>query len=663
MDFGVYLVMLRATKQDGAPGARVSMNRLRARKPNRRRRRPTRVWLHVLPDDRWFHVAQGETIWEALQPTDVELEGDCYGLGRCGRCKVKVLSEIEEPSDAEKALLDEDELEQGIRLACRTPIVRDLVISTREEEMTAAEYFSILTTSHVLSERYIPQDQLDPLIDKRLVTLPFSLQHEGLSDLDLIKLGLGPEYQDLQASLHCLRTLRDDLEEGRFRGVAVLHDHCLMDWQGEGHLDRRYGLVFDLGTSTLVGKLFSLVDGSEVAVGSALNSQKRYGSDLISRLQYCQDHPRGLKTMQSLILKDLNQITANLLETAAVDPVDIFVAVASGNTTMQHLLLGLSPAGIAQAPFSPVVTDGLVLNAADVGLQLHPAALLYTMPMKSGYIGGDLLSFIIASGVAEQQDQIILGLDMGTNGEVFLGNGKRLLTCSAAAGPALEGARITHGMTGRAGAIEGVAFEEGNLRFRVIGNVRPEGICGSGLVDLVAVLLECGIIDGEGLIGHSAQEEYSDLNSRVIARGGVNSFLVASAEESAHEKPIYLTQRDVREFQLAKGAIAAGIRTLMDELGIGVPDIGRVYLAGALGNYIDRHGAMRTGLMPRVDADIVQSLGNAASTGAAMVLMVRQYWQTAADLVRFIEHVELSWRADFNQYFVEHMGFPGDHTG
>ncbi|MFU8796643.1 MAG: ASKHA domain-containing protein, partial [Dehalococcoidia bacterium] len=415
--------------------------------------------------------------------------------------------------------------------------------------------------------------------------------------------------------------------------------------------------VYDLGTSTVVGKLFSLLDGSEVAVSSCLNSQKRHGSDVISRLQYCQEHPRGMRRLQSLMLKDLNQLTANLLSIAGIEPDEVFVAVAAGNTTMQHLLLGLSPVGIAQAPFSPVVTDGLVVSAAATGLKLNPSALLYTMPMKSGYIGGDLLSFIMTSGVAEQKDEIILGLDLGTNGEVFLGNGERLLTCSAAAGPALEGARISHGMIARAGAIEGASFENGEIQYRVIGNVKPEGICGSGLVDLVAVLLDCGIIDEDGLIHPSRQKRARDLNTRVIARAGVKAFLVASAEESSLNKPIYLTQKDVREFQLAKGAIAAGIKTLMDELHIGVEDIGRVYLAGALGNYVDTHSAMQTGLIPGVSPEIVKSLGNAASTGASLVLLVKQYWHTAAELVRLIEHIELSWRFDFNQYFIEHMSF------
>ncbi len=615
------------------------------------------VWLNVLPDDLWLRLPPGETIREALQKTDVELKGECGGLGKCGKCKVKVLSETEEPSDEEKELLDKEELERGIRLACRTKVNYDTVISTGEAD-TEAQYFKILTTSHHLVTRYIPISRLAPLIDKRLITLSPDIQNDALSNLDSIKLELGTEYQDLKAPLHCLRTLPQRLKETGFRGTAVLHEHSLMDWQNWKQVDRRYGLVFDIGTSTVVGKLFSLVDGIEIAVTSCLNSQKKYGSDVISRLQYCMQHPRGVKSMHQLILKDLNQIIAHLLKTARLKPGDIFIAVAAGNTTMQHFLLHLSPIGIAEAPFSPVLTDGLVVNAADVGLQLHPTALLYTMPVKSGYIGGDLLSFVMTSGVAEQQDEIMLGLDLGTNGEIFLGNGKRLLTCSAAAGPALEGARITYGMIAQAGAIEGVTFKDGHLHYRVIGNIRPKGICGSGLVDLVAVLLQCGIIDHEGLIRPPRKRAAKSLSPRIVTHSGVNDFLIASAEESYNNKPIYLTQRDVREFQLAKGAIAAGIKTLMNDIGIRVQDIHHVYLAGALGNYADPYSTMRTGLIPRVNPEIIRSLGNAASTGASLVLLAKSHWQTAAKLAQFIEHVELSYRSDFNQYFVKHMNFP-----
>ena len=622
--------------------------------PSSKKHRTRYVWLNVLPDDLWLKVRKGETVWEALQETDVELESDCGGLGKCGKCKIKVLSAIGSPSREEEELLSEEELTQGIRLACRTPVEKDLVINTGENG-SSGEYFQILKTGHR------PLLHPEPLIAKRLITLPPNFRNEGLSDLDRIKLVMVSEYQDLKATIHCLRTLPERLERTQFRGAAVLHENCLMAWQDQEEVNCHCGLVFELGTSTLVGKLISLVDGSEVAVVSALNSQIRYGTNVISRLQYVKENRNGLETMHNLLLRDLNRITARLLKAAGVDRDDIFVAVAAGNTTMQHFLLTLDPSGIAEAPFSPVLTDGLVVKTADVGLELHPEALFYVMPTKSGYIGGDLISVILASGTWEQEGEIILGLDLGTNGEIFLGNRKRLMTCSAAAGPALEGARISYGMIARAGAIEAVNFEDGSLLYQVIGNIKPKGICGSGLVELVAVLLQFGVIDSEGLIRSPQTGIAEVLNSRIIDRSGVNEFLVASPEESYDGKPIYLTQKDVRELQLAKGAIAAGVKTLIDEMGISPEDIQRVYLAGALGNYVNPYSAMRIGLIPGLNPEIVTSLGNAASTGASMVLLSKDYWQMADDLADFIEHIELSSRLDFNQYFIEHMDFPKEN--
>ncbi|MBA7642351.1 hypothetical protein ES703_50041 [subsurface metagenome] len=213
-------------------------------------------------------------------------------------------------------------------------------------------------------------------------------------------------------------------------------------------------------------------------------------------------------------------------------------------------------------------------------------------------------------------------------------------------------------MIAQAGAIEGATFKDGHLHYRVIGNIRPKGICGSGLVDLVAVLLQCGVIDHEGLIRPPRKRSAKSLSPRIVNHSGVNDFLIASAEESYNNRPIYLTQKDIREFQLAKGAIAAGIKTLMNDIGIGVQDIHHVYLAGALGNYADPYSTMRTGLIPRVNPQIIRSLGNAASTGASLVLLAKSYWQTVAKLAQFIEHVELSYRSDFNQYFINHMNFP-----
>lgn len=635
------------TRQGGEPQKRRRSTATRSGRKQKRRQ----VWLNVLPDDLWLKVRQGDTVWEALRDTNVDLEGDCGGLGKCGKCKIRVLSSIGPPTEREQELLDEEELSQGIRLACRTEVNEDMVIQAGEPE-TDAEYYQILKTGHrPLLHPY-------PLLRKRLVVLPSDLLDEGLSDLDRLKLVMVPEYQDLKGALNCLQTLPDMLAKTEYRGTAVLHEDCLLAWQDAEELDCHYGLVFDLGTSTLVGKLIDLADGSEAAVVSCLNSQMRHGSNVISRLQYVREHPRGLTRFHRLLVRDLSRLTGRLLRAGGLVPEDVFIVVAAGNTTMQHFLLKLNPIGISEAPFSPVLTDGLVVKAADVGLQLHREALLYVMPTRSGYIGGDLISVILASGAAEQEEEIVLGLDLGTNGEIFLGNRRRLMTCSAAAGPALEGANISAGMIARAGAIESLRFEDDDLHLQVIGNVKPVGICGSGLVEIIAAMLQLGIIDREGLIRRPRRKAAEALSARVTSRGGVYQFLVASEEETNDERPIYLTQRDVRELQLAKGAIAAGIQILMDEMGITIDDIGHVYLAGALGNYVNPRSAMRIGLIPKVSLDVVTSLGNAASTGASMVLLSRNYWDMANELADSLEHIELSSRLDFNDYFVENMDFP-----
>ncbi len=643
------------------------MEKRRNRKPNTevkrngpsasKKRQNRYVWLYVLPGELWLRVRKGETVWKALREANVELEGDCDGLGKCGKCRIKVLSSIGDPSKREEELLDEEELRQGIRLACRTSMDHDLAISTVQAR-SGAEYHQILTTSHVVATPHLARLHIDPLIEKRVVDVSPELHDDALSDLAQVRLAMGTEYQDMKAPLHCLRTLPQMLTRTQFHGVAVLHDKCLLAWQSREKERCHYGLVFDLGTSTLVGKLINLRDGSEESIESCLNSQTGHGTNVISRLQYVKEQKKGLQILHRLLVNDLNQMITRMLEAHGLSPSDIFVAVAAGNTTMQHLLLNLDPSGIAEAPFSPVLTDGLTVKAADIGLRVHPDALLYVMPARSGYIGGDLISDILASGASEQEEEIILGLDLGTNGEVFLGNGKRLLTCSAAAGPALEGARISSGMIAKAGAIEAVHFEEGNLYYRVIANIRPRGICGSGLVELIAVLRELGIIDPEGLIRPPQGGAAEDLGSKVIGRFDVYNFLIASAEESLDNMPIYLTQQDVREVQLAKGAIAAGVQTLMDELGVGIEDINRVYLAGALGNYVSPYRATQIGLLPGVNPEIITSLGNAASTGASMVLLSKDYWRKANELAQFIEHIELSYHSDFNRYFVEHMDFP-----
>ncbi|MFO7556003.1 MAG: ASKHA domain-containing protein [Desulfobacterales bacterium] len=617
--------------------------------PRKHKRRYVR--LNVLPDDLWLKASYGQTIFEALQKSDLNLESDCGGMGRCGKCKVHVLSSLGPPSKEDVDLLSHQEIRQGVRLACRTPMHKDVLIQigTVDPEQ---EYYQILKAG----ER--PLIYFDPLIRKRLVTLPPEGLEQGLSHLDRIKLVLGPDHQNITASLNCLQNLPTTLKKTGEHGTAVLHNTTLMAWQRKDEFEQAYGLVFDLGTTTLVGKLIDLNSGAELAAVSRLNSQVKYGSDIISRLKYIKSNRGGLGKVNNLLIQDLIGITGRLLEVKRLRQRDIFIAVAAGNTTMQHILLKIDPGSIAGAPFAPVLTDGLVIKANDLGLGLHPEALLYVMPVRSGYIGGDLISMIIASGASEQEEKIILGLDLGTNGEIFLGNRSQLVTCSAAAGPALEGARISGGMTARTGAIEGVRTEGGKLLYQTIGNIKPKGLCGSGLVDLAAVLLHCGIIDREGLIRQQPAGAENVFNDRVAQKGDICNFLVASQEESFDKRNIFLTQRDVRELQLAKGAVAAGIEILMKEMQIGINDIDGIYLAGALGNYINPYSAMRIGMIPTVDSEKVKSIGNAASTGASMVLLSKSYWQKTVDLSRSISYVELSTHPKFTEHFIANLDFP-----
>jgi uncharacterized 2Fe-2S/4Fe-4S cluster protein (DUF4445 family) len=609
------------------------------------------VWLNILPDQLWLKVRRGITVWEALQDTDLELPGDCGGLGKCGKCKITVISALGEPRPEEKELLEQEELARGVRLACRTTVMKDMQIDLGDPS-PALEYNQILKVGHR------PVFHIAPLVDHVMVASASDYGDETLSNLDRIKLALGPEYRDMEASLECLRTLPATMEQDGFVGVATIHRNRLLALQEWNEAKRRYGLVFDLGTSTLVGKLINLVDGQQIAAISCLNGQSKYGADVITRLQYVKTHPDGLQELHKLLVRDLNRIAHGLLKVGNVGANDVFVAVMAGNTTMQHLMLGLSPLGIAEAPFVPVLTDGVVVWAAQIGLRLHPEAVVYMLPMRSGYVGGDMLSVILASAAAEQDRHMVLGLDLGTNGEIFLGNSRRMLTCSTAAGPALEGARISHGMIARTGAIEGVTISDHHIEYQVISNTKPAGLCGSGLVDLVAVLLHSGIIQADGYIPAPSTEIPRFLGSRVVDRGDVNAFLIADQDESYDGRSVFLTQKDVRELQLAKGAVAAGIQALCDEMGIGVQEIDRVCLAGALGNYVNIYSAIRIGLIPQVNPNIVVSLGNAASTGAEMVLLSKDSWHRVKELNAFVEHLELSTHGDFNRYFIDHLDFP-----
>lgn len=613
------------------------------------------IWLNILPDDIWLRVKRGTTIYEALEKTNLEIDSECGGIGTCGKCKVHVVTALGPPDRQEQKLLTAEELENGVRLACRTRIKKSMVVYTDVEHETE-EMFQILKHSVNF------QMEIDPLIKKMPAQVDRPDRDHNRSDFKRLRDALGPGFEEIKVTHQCLTSLYKDLRKTDFTGEALLHRACLLSWVPAGRPTGRYGLVFDIGTTTLVGKLIDLTDGREVSVISRLNSQSKYGTNVISRIQYIRDQYRGLQRMRTLLIKDINAIIRRMARVGGISTDDIFVAVAAGNTTMQHILLGLDPSDIAVAPFTPVITEGVTFPSSELGLDLNRDAMIYVMPAKSGYVGGDLISFILSSDAWNQTDDIVLGLDFGTNGEIFLGNRRRLLTCSAAAGPALEGARISCGMIAKSGAIERFRIAEGHLEYHIIGNIKPRGLCGSGLVDLVSLLLHHGAVDEDGFMSPEKLDAGDDfLRSRLklSANAETYEFVIATREESFNERPICLSQLDIRELQLAKAAIGAGVQLLLQEMGITVDRIDKVFLAGALGNYVNPLSAMRVGLIPHVAPHRVVSLGNAASTGATMALLSRKRWERACAIADQIDHVELSLHPDFYDIFIEQMAFPG----
>ena len=403
---------------------------------------------------------------------------------------------------------------------------------------------------------------------------------------------------------------------------------------------RRCLAAFDIGTTTIAGYLLDGADGRTLAVESRMNPQAQYGADVIMRANYALEH--GTEALSMCVRKAVNEMLGSLAEDAGIRREDVFQVCVVGNTCMHHLFLGISPASLAHAPYTPAVSERLVLNAGDYGLAVQERAELIMLSDIAGYVGADTCGCLLAIR-QDQQEEISLMIDIGTNGEMVLGNRERMVTCSTAAGPAFEGAKIECGMRGAAGAVDHVKYEDGKWNYTTVGNKPAVGLCGSGLIDLVAGLLDAGMLDENGVL-RSGQEKQ-----------GV--FILVPPERGGNERGVYLTQKDLGEVQLAKAAIAAGIQMLMERIGITEDDICSVYIAGAFGNYMDPVSAGKIGLLPATLVKKVKPVGNAAGEGAKIALVNEKEMLEMDELVRKIEFVELAASADFQDHFIDELGF------
>jgi len=419
-----------------------------------------------------------------------------------------------------------------------------------------------------------------------------------------------------------------------------------------------FGIAIDVGTTSVVTTLLELASGELMASVSSLNPQATFGGDLMSRIAFAQWNPSNLRKLQSRVIGLLNQQIDELLGRTGVLPQWIYKLTVVGNTCMHHVLLGIDPTYVGLSPYSAVLRHPLVLPARTLHLKVNPEARVCFLPIVAGFVGADAVGAALATRL-DASTSVRAVVDIGTNGEVVMGTRDRLMACSAPAGPALEGAQIRHGMRGAVGAIDRVWVEDGDLRFHVIGDGPPQGICGSGLIDAIAAALDIGLVDWTGLIQIERRARFpAALAARLAERGEERLLVLAARGEAAGGGEIVLTQDDVRQVQLAKGAIGGGIRMLQHVLRVPDEALTDLMLAGGFGNYLSIPSAVRIGLIPPLPLERIRYVGNAAALGAQLALVSEEERARAERLARSIEHLSLATHPDFQDLFVEAMNFP-----
>lgn len=599
------------------------------------------------PSGRKVFVLPGTMILEAAARAGIILQTPCGGRGTCGNCKVKIISgSCKSKSEIES--IPQDMVAQGYRPACQTSIDEPVVLEIPEESMFESRQQILVGDSG-------EQSNLNPAICKTYFELDPPSSKDTRSDLTRLLGAIG----DVNISSDFMRMLSGFLRSHEWRGTAVLAGRKLIALESGDTSKAAFGVAFDIGTTTVVGTIFNLSSGRELGVASEINSQVAYGDDVISRILRVREDRGALSRLQESIMETVNSIIAELTQRASIHNNHIYEIVIAGNSTMQQIFCGFDPSALGEMPFVQVFDDAQTISASKLGIKANPGAEVFVFPQIGGFVGGDTVAGMVAARL-DKWEKPVLFVDIGTNGEIVLANHGRLLATSTAAGPAFEGARITQGMRATAGAIEKVIINE-DVLLNVIGNVRPAGICGTALIDAAADLLRKEIVDSTGriLTADDVPSHVSmKLRERLITKNGKTNFVLAMAEETASGEPVYLWQKDIRELQLATGAIRAGINILLRRSDLRPEDLGGVLLAGAFGNFIRRSNACRIGLLPQVPHDCIRFIGNAASLGAKLALLSVDERKYANDLRKKAEHIDLSLDPEFQTEFSMGMMFP-----
>jgi len=623
------------------------------------------------PSGRRGRFSTGTPLLEAARSLGVDIDSVCGGRGLCGRCQVRpglgefakhgIVSRTENISGANQVETRYDHkkgIAAGQRLSCQSRILGDLVI-----DVPAASQVH----KQVVRKRAEARDiELDPAIRLHYIEVAEPDMHNPTGDLERVMAALEAQWglTDLECDLRVLQILQQVLRQGGWKITAAVHRGQVLTTAWPGFHDSAYGVAVDVGSTTIAAHLCDLASGAVIASAGAMNPQIRFGEDLMSRVSYVMMNPGGDREMTAVVREAIDALIAEVAEEAGIAGTDILNATFVGNPVMHHLLLGIDPTELGGAPFALAANSGMTLWASELGLnQVNPNARIYVLPCIAGHVGADAAGVILSES-PHLSEEIMLVIDVGTNAEIMLGNKERLLACSSPTGPAFEGAQISGGQRAAPGAIERVRIDPETLepRFRVIGSelwsdqdgfaeatakTGITGICGSGIIEVLAEMYLAGVLAADGVIDGAM----ADRSPRVQADGRTFSYLL---HDGAPE--IRITQNDVRAVQLAKAALYAGARLLMDRLG--VERVDRIVLAGAFGSHIDVTYAMVLGLIPDCDLAKVGSAGNAAGTGARIALLNQQARDEIERVITRVEKIETAVEPRFQEHFVAAMGIP-----
>jgi len=613
-------------------------------------------------------ISEGSTLLEAARQLGTGIEAICGGHETCNKCLVRVeegefakhnihstASHLTPMSERERHYQQNQDFPPGSRFSCTARVLGDVLVTVPEESRAQKQVILKAASGRTID--------VDPII--RLYYLELNQPQMGdPADRQRIVAELANRFGllDVEFDYPALKELSRSLHSAGGAVTLTVWDGQLVTRVQPGYHEQPVGLAVDIGSTTVAAYLCDLRTGELLATASEMNPQVTYGDDIMSRISYANEHKSGRERLHRAIIRALNELAQNAAEQAGLTAQDIVDVTLVGNSVMHHLALNLNPKPLGEVPFVPVVESSIDMKAADIGLRLHPGARLHILPLEAGFVGADNVG-VILSEEPQHQDENLLIIDVGTNGELLLGNRDRLLCTSSPTGPALEGAQITHGIRAAQGAIERVRIDPETLavRFKVIGQerwsdelppakVQARGICGSGIIEAVAEMFTAGVIKPNGRFALDKNaSRYTEIHDAA-------AFIIAEADQTAGGNPIVVSQRDVRAIQLAKAALYVGARLLMRELDI--KSVDRVILAGAFGSVIDPLYAMTLGMIPDCDLSRVSSAGNAAGDGARIALLNKAQRAEAARVARWVEHIDQPLEEEFQKFFIDALALP-----